>query len=404
MTPVFKHYASGAFKDVKWTVAESKGKTLVGDATAKFNFTLIPETNQLLLSAKDGAVPDNSYLLSLTYTLSDDSVCSCTAKITVKRTPVKLKLSKTSISLNKALCEQQIVDVVCLTKGYNLTEVVWEIIPGKNAAADGLNVEYLNSGFLRVSANASARPGTSYTVRLRATADDTPVNLTVKIPAGSTVSASLKAKGTIDVVRGSSSAVLTPAVFGCAGQVMMEGEYIDLPKQVRIQSSSDSKWRTFADVTDSFVISRNNDGTYTIIRKSGAEVDASLKYRAELTFPGLADSKPAYTNLTVRSCTAKVEASNGIALYKSDRFSRDTFRLTAADKTLDSIIRVEIKDPKYRKIFEVYSYGNGEFAIGFANNTVPVEKLPARLVLNVYTSNAQYAKPVASVTLKIQVL
>ena len=404
VTPVFKYYTSGAFKDVKWTVAESKGKTLVGDATAKFNFTPIPGTNRLLLSAKEGLVPGNSYLLSLTYTLSDDSACSCTAKITVKRTPVKLKLSKTSISLNKALCERQSVDVVCLTKGYNLTGAVWEIIPEKNAAADGLSVEYLNSGSLRVSANASARPGTSYTVRLRATADDTPVNLTVKIPAGSTVSASLKAKGTIDVVRGGSSAVLTPAVFGCAGQAMMEGEYIDLPKQIRIQSSSDSKWRTFADVTDSFVISRNNDGTYTITRKSGAAVDASLKYRAELTFPGLADSKPAYTNLTVRSCTAKVEVSNGIALYKSDRFSRDTFRLTAVDQTVDSIIRVEIKDPKYRKMFEVYSYGNGEFAIGFANNAVPDEKLPASLVLNVYTSNAQYAKPAASVTLKIKVL
>ena len=90
-------------------------------------------------------------------------------------------------------------------------------------------------------------------------------------------------------------------------------------------------------------------------------------------------------------------------LYKSDRFSRDAFRLTTADKALDSIVRAEIKDPKYQQMFEVHSYGNSEFAIGFANDTVPAGKLPASLVLNVYVSNAQYAKPVASVTLKLQV-
>ena len=400
VTPVFKNYASGAVKAVNWTVTESQGKTPIGDATAKFSYTPIPEKNLLQLSAKDGLVPGNTYLLSLTYTLADDSTCSCTAKITVKRTPVKLKLSKTSLSLNRKIGDTAVVDVTCLTRGYDFTNPVAALIPPNSKDGQSIDLSQpgtqepltvsWSDGKLTVTANSTAEAGKTYKIALRATENDPAVTLSVKI-LDTAVTASMKASGTIDVVRNSTAITVTPAYKNYMGLA-------DISPELTVESGNG---KTYKEVDAGlFSIVHNENGTFTITKVPGAEVDTALKYRAKLTFQGGAN--PAYVNLAVKSGTAKVAVSGTPVLYKADRFSRGTFRLTTADKALNPIVKAEIKDAKYQGIFEVYSYGSGEFAIGFKGNKVPDGKLPTSVVLNVYV-DGNPAKSVASVALKLQV-
>ena len=400
VTPVFKNYASGAVKAVNWTVTESQGKTPIGDATAKFSFTPIPEKNLLQLSTKDGLVPGNTYLLSLTYTLADDSTCSCTAKIAVKRTPVKLKLSKTGLSLNKAIGDTAVVDVTCLTKGYDFKQPICKLIPpgGKDGQSIDLSLSdaqeplkpQWSDGKLTVTVNTTAETGKTYRLVLQATEKDPAVTLSVRI-LDTAVTASLRAKGAIDVVRSSTSITVTPSYRNYMGLV-------DIHPQLTIESGNGRIYQSVE--AGLFNIVQNGNGTCTITKAPGAKVDTTLKYRAKLTCDNCA--KPAYVNLAVKSGTAKVSVSGAPVLYKADRYSRCAFRLTTTDKTLNPIVRTEIRDVKYRNLFEIHSYGNGEFAIGFKDNLVPTGRFPSSVVLNVY-ADGNSTRSVASVTLKLQV-
>ena len=249
-----------------------------------------------------------------------------------------------------------------------------------------------SDGKLTVTANSTAEAGKTYKIALRATENDPAVTLSVKI-LDTAVTASMKASGTIDVVRDGTAITVTPSYKNYAGLA-------DIAPQLTIESWSGRRGEDYQNVEGLFGITSNANGTFTITKVPGAEVDTALKYRAKLTFKGGAN--PAYVNLAVKSGTAKVAVSGTPVLYKADRFSRGTFRLTTADKALNPIVKAEIKDAKYQGIFEVYSYGSGEFAIGFKGNKVPDGKLPTSVVLNVYV-DGNPAKSVASVALKLQV-
>ena len=353
-----------------------------------------------------GEVPTGSYTLKLDACMDEQNpgevTCSCNVKITVKRTPVKLKLSKTSLSLNKAIGDTAMVDVTCLTKGYDFTQPIAQLIlPGSKDGQDiHLNVpgsqEPLtvswSGGKLTVTANATAEAGKTYKVVIKATEKDPAVTLSVKI-LEAPVTAALKASGAIDVVRDSTAITVTPTYKNYMG-------LSNINPVLTIESWSGKKGEDYQPVAEGlFGITPNANGTFTITKVPGAEADTTLKYRAKLTFDSCA--KPAYVNLAVKSGTAKVVVSSSIVLYKTDRFSRGTFRLTTADKTLNSIVKAEIKDAKYRNLFEIHSYGNGEFALGFKDNLIPAGKLPTSVALNVFCDGSD--KPVASVTLKLQV-
>ena len=400
VTPVFRNYASGAVKSMNWTVTESKGRQQLGDATAKFRITPIPEKNQLQLSAQDGLVPGNTYLLSLTYTLPDGSTCSCTAKITVKRTPVKLKLAKTSLSLNKAIGDSAVVDVTCLTKGYDFKQPICKLIPpgGKDGQSIDLSLSdaqeplktQWSDGKLTVTVNTTAETGKTYRLVLQATEKDPAVTLRVRI-LDTAVTASLKAKGAIDVVRDSTAITVTPSYRNYMGLA-------DISPELTVESGDGKTYKVVA--KGLFDVVRNENGSYTITKVPGAKVDTTLKYRAKLTWHNCAN--PAYVNLSIKSGTARIAVSGAPVLYKADRYSRGAFRLTTTDKTLNPIVRTEIRDVKYRNLFEIHSYGNGEFAIGFKDNLVPTGRFPSSVVLNVY-ADGNSTRSVASVTLKLQV-
>ena len=399
--PAFKNYASGGFTVTNWDVTEYAGKTAVG--SVRDSFTLGKEDGLLVFRAGSKNPPVQGHTYSLTATLTLDNGRSLTLnnlKLPVKRTPVKLKLSKTSLSLNRKIGDTAVVDVTCLTRGYDFTNPVAALIPPNSKDGQSIDLSQpgtqepltvsWSDGKLTVTANSTAEAGKTYKIALRATENDPAVTLSVKI-LDTDVTASMKASGTIDVVRNSTAITVTPAYKNYMGLA-------DISPELTVESGNG---KTYKEVDAGlFSIVHNENGTFTITKVPGAEVDTALKYRAKLTFKGGAN--PAYVNLAVKSGTAKVAVSGTPVLYKADRFSRGTFRLTTADKALNPIVKAEIKDAKYQGIFEVYSYGSGEFAIGFKGNKVPDGKLPTSVVLNVYV-DGNPAKSVASVALKLQV-
>ena len=399
--PAFKNYASGGFTVTNWDVTEYAGKTAVG--SVRDSFTLGKEDGLLVFRADSKNPPVQGHTYSLTATLTLDNGRSLTLnnlKLPVKRTPVKLKLSKTSLSLNQKIGDTAVVDVTCLTRGYDFTNPVAALIPPNSKDGQSIDLSQpgtqepltvsWSDGKLTVTANSTAEAGKTYKIALRATENDPAVTLSVKI-LDTAVTASMKASGAIDVVRNSTAITVTPAYKNYMGLA-------DISPELTVESGNG---KTYKEVDAGlFSIVHNENGTFTITKVPGAEADTTLKYRAKLTFDSCA--KPAYVNLAVKSGTAKVAVSGTPVLYKADRFSRGTFRLTTADKALNPIVKAEIKDAKYQGIFEVYSYGSGEFAIGFKGNKVPDGKLPTSVVLNVYV-DGNPAKGVASVALKLQV-
>ena len=392
----FKNFFLGRVVDLKYTVINGKE-----DVTDQFGLAYDDSIYSWVLTPK-GEVPTGSYTLNLSVAMDERNptvtTAECSAKFTVKRTPVKLKLSQTSLSLNKTIGDTAAVTVSCTTKGYDLTKpVIWLMdSTGKTSAEGCLDLTYSN-GCLTVGTNDATQYGATYKLLIQATAFDKPVTLTVKIPTrqNSKVTASLKASGAIDVIRDGSCVTVRPTYKNYAGVTPLE-------KVLTIFSSADGKTYT-TDVTSRFLITPNGDGSFTVAKQPGEQLNTALKYRAVLTLPGVENSDPAYVSLTVKSGSAPIKLSGTAALYRNDRFSRSLIPFTVTDGAMNPISRVEIKDPKLAQLYEVYSYGNGEFAIGFKNDTVGAGVKSGNVALEVYVDGNASAKSNASVTLKLNI-
>ena len=354
VAPRFRSYNSGKCTLESWKITASKGKTEPWDATD--DFTLEVSGSEYRVLAKGNLTPENTYTLSMTFSLSDGSTYSCTARIPVKRTAVKLKLSKTSLSLNNSVMDSAMVDVTCLKKNYDLREPV---ISGP----ENLNVMY-SDGQLLVAVNAKTEYGATYRVSIRATQYDAPVTLTVKIPAEkkSAVTATLKATGQLDVIRDSTAITVTPTYKNCLREP-------NAYWQMDIYSSADG----YAEPVNSlFHVEKTDRGSFVITRAVGSQINPKLKYRAVLT------SK--FVNVTVKSApialkvtagSAKITAqAPGSTLYAVDKNSRADFRLIPGDSELNKILSVRLKNQSDRNLFELFDYGNGAYAIGFKNGEV----------------------------------
>ena len=392
----FKNFFLGRVVDLKYTVINGKE-----DVTDQFSMAYDDSIYSWVLTPK-GEVPTGSYTLNLSVAMDERNptvtTAECSAKFTVKRTPVKLKLSQTSLSLNKAIGDTAAVTVSCTTKGCDWTKPVISLMDstGKTSAEGCLDLTYSN-GCLTVGTNDATQYGATYKLLIQATAFDKPVTLTVKIPTrqNSKVTASLKASGAIDVIRDGSCVTVRPTYKNYAGVTPLE-------KVLTIFSSADGKTYT-TDVTSRFLITPNGDGSFTVAKQPGEQLNTALKYRAVLTLPGVANSDPAYVSLPVKSGSAPVKLSGTAVLYKNDRFSRSPIPITVTDGAMNPISRVEIKDPKLAQLYEVYSYGNGEFSIGFKNDTVGAGVKTGNVALEVYVDGNASAKSNASVTLKLNI-
>lgn len=354
VSPSFRSYNSGKCALKSWNITASKSKTEPWDATD--DFALEVHGGAYRFFAKGNLTPENTYTLSMTFSLSDGSTYSCSGKLPVKRTAVKLKLSKTSLSLNNSVMDSATVDVSCLTKNYDLQEPV---ISGP----ENLNVIY-SDGQLSVSVNAKTEYGATYRVSVKATQYDAPATLTVKIPAEnkSAVTATLKAAGQLDVIRDSTAITVMPTYKNCLREP-------NAYWQMDFYSSADGYTNP---VNSLFHVEKNDRGSFVITRAAGSQINPKLKYRAVLTSKFVdVTVVSAPVALKVTAGSAKIMAqTTGSALYAADKNSRADFRLIPGDARLNGILGVRIKNQNDRNLFELFDYGNGVYAIGFWHGEV----------------------------------
>ena len=375
ITPTFKNY-SGDF-DVKLeSVINSKKK----DMTQQFTAEVSEDGKAALISCKpDTAV--GTYTVKLTMILGNNCSVSSTVKVTVKRTAVKLKLSASEISLNKSLMDLENgadvaqVSVSCATANYTMKQLNMELRDGKGkkVLTDGeekLQVTFAD-GKLTIALGSKAAYGDSYQLWLKADEHGAVSKLKISVLASkkSKVTLSLKAKGTLDVIRQGSAITLTPAYKNCtAGKAWEE--------KILIYSSADKykepvqTWRE-GDEDGLFHVERLENGSYVLTR-NGA-INPNLKYKVELVseLEGLEPVSSGKVSISVKMGSAKLSLkSSGTTLFAKDKYDRALVWFTTTDAALNSVAEVTIKDAKYQNMFEIIDYENGEFAIGYKDGIV----------------------------------
>ena len=386
VTPTFKNY-NGAFTIVGMT-AQTSGKQ---DATGKFRTEV--DGKSILVRCADNTAA-GTYTLKLKLSLVDGSICENTVKVTVKRTPVKLKLSATKLSLNKSINGSASVSVTCMTKGYTFAEPVWELsAPGK------LDIRY-SDGALKVATNAATQYGATYRILVKANAAAPAAALTVTIPPQnkSNVTVSLKASGKLDVIRSDKGVIVTPAYKN----VTADTERLE---SLVFYSSADNYTKP---VNGLFQYESNGKGGYLISRAEGAKLDHNLKYKAALvSIIGGTEVRSSKVSLKVTMGSARLTVQEGsVDLFAKDKNDRATFHLIAKDGALNAAERVQIKDAKYQDLFEVYTYGNGEFAIGFKNGKVSRSLIgkSVTVTLNAWVEGNQTVKANTKIKLKLNIV
>lgn len=390
ITANFKNYAGGKVEKFSYSITETK----TGEDATKL-FTVEQENGTFYLSCINPTAVNEkgAYVLNLKLTLADGNEYDASLKLKVKRTAIKLKLNPGKLTLNKAVNDTASVTVQCTTKGYEFVKPYWQLMDksGKQAADGKLNIDWEN-GKLQISTNAATEFGATYKLLVSVEEGATPATLTIAIPAEnkSNVTAALKVKGNLDVIR-DSSVTVTPSYKNCSAET-------ERTEELRIVRSDN------AVVTDQFDIVKNADGTYTVSIAKGAEIDLTKKHQVQLvaTF-GDTEVASKAAKLNIRMGSAKLTAETEGSLFTQDKNSRVSLSFTSADETLNSVAKVEFKDAKQAELFEIFDYGNGEFAIGFKNGKSVQSTKPITVTLNVYLDGNTSAKPNATVKLKLSI-
>lgn len=406
----FKNYTGGTYEVVNWTVTEKKGNKVVNADVA--DLFVLDEEN-LILSWKedcyDNLTSGNTYEVTLKLNLPGvvDPV-SGKVSLTMKRTSIKLKLEKTSLSLNKLLGDTADVSVSCVTSGYNFTAPMMELWDSRGKtrldsddelSANGKLLVTWEDGKIHIELGEDAKFGESFQIRLKANAYSSAYTIKVTIPSESKsrVTVSLNAKGSIDVIRSSTQIVLTPAYKNC-----MAGKDWDETLWVY---TSESKYKTAIPAEELFDITEEN-GSYIFTAKEG--LNPKLKYKVQLVSTlGELEYKSSPVSISVKMGSAKLTMlSSDTTLFAKDKNDRAEMTFTAKDETLNQVKSIAIKDSKYKNLFEIIPYGNGEFAIGFANGVVDssIRGKTITLNLNVFVEGNDTTTANATMKLKLTVV
>ena len=382
-----------------------KGKTVVNENVSNA-FEVVRDGNVLKIRSIDETInTSNTYAFKLKLILEDGNSVENTVSLKVKRTAIKLKLSTTKLTLNKLIGDKAAVDVTCTTKGYNFTEPSIELKDSKNNSAAGqLDISY-NNGKLNIATNDATAYGASYKLLVKADAYAPASTLTVSIPNGSAsrVTATLKAKGNIDVIRDGSSITMTPAYKNVTAQTEKVESLVFYKTANKVTTEAN----------DLFSYTVNPNGTITVTKAEGAELDHSAKYSVKLVTEvndrQTCESKAISISVKMGAAKLTLKAEDTM-LFAQDKYDRVVFRFESTDKALNGATKVEIKDAKYKDIFEVYDYGNGEFAIGFKDETVSSAligkkaSLDVTLNLNVFIDGNETAKPNTPAKIKLTIV
>lgn len=386
LQPKYRNYA-GELENVVYTLALKQGKVTLDAAFD--DYLTIGEDGLIRWNGTGSLESGNVCLITMTGELPNGTMLFATAQVRVTQTPVILRLSKASLSLNKRLEEKTQVTVTTSTRGYTLGDVELLVTDNKNVPSDGLTAAYEN-GLLTLSVNEKTVYGGSYKVQLWVTPKRV-TTLMVRIPAEkkSAVTMTARARGGIDVIRDASEVVVTPTYRNC-----LDGAY--LKKQVKVTWAQDGR-NYSQDVTEDFILTWAQDGTLHVSKVPGKELALTGKYRLEILCEGM--EKEAYTALSVKCGTARFTVAS-VSLYAKDANDMARLTITTTDKTVNTLERVELKDARLKGTYEVLDLGGGQFALCL----IPGAKAKTGTVtLNLFCEGNTTAKPSGTVSVKVEI-
>lgn len=221
------------------------------------------------------------------------------------------------------------------------------------------------------------------------------VKLSVKwsLPAKVPVSVTLKAKGSIDVIRPASEIQLTPTVknwFGFepkaddlvfytgTGRTMTEIPKDAVPFNVTVQK-----------------------GVY-VLTSNGA--NSAMKYSVSFKSDVKGDGTEIISKaapLTVKMGSSKLtQSTKAVSLLKKDCYDNAEVRFTTLDTTLSGIAKVQL-DAKSAALLELHDLGNGRYAIGYRDSRIQTLGKGVTAKLELFLEGNHTAKPNATFTVKV---
>lgn len=367
------------------------------------------------LLKEDADLKAGDKLTILVYAKNDEDVvaCSGSANLTVKRTAVNIRLSKSTLTLNKDAAQILKISYTVSPSGDNVKKADKPIVTVSPAdAVDIVEIDEDNQT-IKLTAGAGAVYGKTYKVFVKASEADRAATLNVQIAnkTNSRIRLSASTSGTIDPTRDSTKVYVKyrASNFNFVDAVDASGDPVYPEVTVWASPNGRTGWK---DVSEQFEIrpSTSRASTYSILKLPEAVLNSELKYQVRVTLKdaeGL-DVTPAKAVVKVRAGSCSVKPDRTVTVYKSDPEAGHKFRLTSTDKNLNSVENVAIVDKTLAKMYIIEALGDGWFEL--RPSGVNVDKMRTTSIkLNVFVrgmeirTNAKGEIPNGTVTLKLTV-
>ena len=363
---------------------------------------------------EDAEVKAGDKLTILVYAKNEDVVaCSGSVNLTVKRTAVNIRLSKSTLTLNKDAAQILKISYTVSPSGDGVRKAEKPFVT--TAAPGAVNVEVdADNQTILVSAGEDAVYGKTYKVYVHASDMDRAASLNVQIAnkTNSRIRLSASTSGTIDPTRDSTKVYVKyrASNFNFVDAVDENGDPVY--PEVTVWASPKGRTEDWTDVSANFEIrpSTSRASTYSILKLPEAVLNSELKYQVRVTLKDAEgpDVTPAKAVLKVRAGSCSVKPDRTVTIYKTDLEAGHKFRLTSSDKNLNSVEKVTIADKTLATMYNIEALGDGWFEL---RPTDPNAKLKSTSIkLNVFVRGMEIrtnAKgeplPNGTVTLKLTV-
>ena len=362
---------------------------------------------------EDADLKAGDKLTILVYAKNSEDVvaCSGSANLTVKRTAVNIRLSKSTLTLNKDAAQILKISYTVTPSGDNVKKADKPIV----TVPSEVNVVEIDEDnqTIKLTAGEDAVYGKTYKVFVKASEADRAATLNVQIAnkTNSRIRLSASTSGTIDPTRDSTKVYVKyrASNFNFVDAVDENGDPVYPEVTVWASPNGRTGW---TDVSEQFEIrpSTSRASTYSILKLPETVLNSELKYQVQVTLKdaeGL-DVTPAKAVVKVRAGSCSVKPDRTVTIYKTDLQAGHKFRLTSSDKNLNSVEKVTIVDKTLATMYNIEALGDGWFEL---RPTDPNAKLKTTSIkLNVFvrgmkirTNTKGVELPNGTVTLKLTV-
>lgn len=316
---------------------------------------------------EDAKLKAGDKLTILVYAKNEGVVaCSGSVNLTVKRTAVNVRLSKSTLTLNKDAAQILKISYTVTPSGDNVKKADKPIVTVPSEVKV-VEIDEDNQT-IKLTAGDGAVYGKTYKVFVKASEADRAATLNVQIAnkTNSRIRLSASTSGTIDPTRDSTKVYVKyrASNFNFVDAVDANGDPVYPEVTVWASPNGRTGWK---DVSENFEIrpSTSRASTYSILKLPEAVLNSELKYQVQVTLKdaeGL-DVTPAKAVLKVRAGSCSVKPDRTVTIYKSDLKAGHKFRLTSTDKNLNSVEKVTIVDKTLATMYNIEPLGDGWFEL-----------------------------------------